>query len=579
MKKSFNFLVLFMTLFFVKITTLAETNYQVKLTANSVRFRSGASTSSSIITSLAQGSSYPLVNLEKYADDGGCSEGWYKIMVGTTEGYVCSLYTEVIQVEENTTGVATSECEKEMQAKGFPYSYWGKLCALKQAHPSWIFEALNTNLDWQSAVNAESACDLSYIYTTDSEYIDSSCVSKYSASSNWKPASQKAVAYYLDPRNFLTERYIFQFEYLHYNSNLSSVYKEGSAYILRNASVYNYHKDNGVYLNEIIDSAGSTTNVHPIFLSSRMLQELGSGTSEYDLYSGIYTGYDNAYYGFYNFFNIGVSDACATSNGVAYCGLNYAKNKGWDSPLSAISGASTIIADEYIAVGQYTDYLQKFNLVPTNISKLYVHQYMTNIAAPASEASSAYNTYSALNMLDASFLFYIPVFNNMDSTINNVDSGASNDNVDNSSVSTLSINTIVTSSGYGYTSKYLTNVKTNSDAAQIISDIEAVAGSGRVTIKDLNDNSITSGIVGTGFKIIISNNSTSEILSIVVKGDTSGDGIINALDLLQVQKYILGNYDLANEYAQAGDTSGDGTVNALDLLQIQKYILGIYSLN
>ena len=68
-------------------------------------------------------------------------------------------------------------------------------------------------------------------------------------------------------------------------------------------------------------------------------------------------------------------------------------------------------------------------------------------------------------------------------------------------------------------------------------------------------------------------------MSIVVKGDTSGDGIINALDLLQVQKYILGNYDLANEYAQAGDTSGDGTVNALDLLQIQKYILGIYSLN
>ena len=33
-------------------------------------------------------------------------------------------------------------------------------------------EALNTNLDWQSAVNSESECGLSYIYTTNIEYID-----------------------------------------------------------------------------------------------------------------------------------------------------------------------------------------------------------------------------------------------------------------------------------------------------------------------------------------------------------------------------------------------------------------------
>ena len=36
-----------------------------------------------------------------------------------------------------------------------------------------------------------------------------------------------------------------------------------------------------------------------------------------------------------------------------------------------------------------------------------------NIVAPASEASSSYNTYSNLNMLEANFVFYIPVFNNM----------------------------------------------------------------------------------------------------------------------------------------------------------------------
>ncbi|MDE6292140.1 MAG: dockerin type I repeat-containing protein, partial [Bacilli bacterium] len=62
----------------------------------------------------------------------------------------------------------------------------------------------------------------------------------------------------------------------------------------------------------------------------------------------------------------------------------------------------------------------------------------------------------------------------------------------------------------------------------------------------------------------------------VIYGDVSGDGKVNALDLLQVQKSILGSYDLTKEQRRAGDTSGDGKVNALDLLQMQKSILGSY---
>ena len=36
---------------------------------------------------------------------------------------------------------------------------------------------------------------------------------------NWVQASEAAVMYYADPRNFLTEDSIFQFELLTYNSN------------------------------------------------------------------------------------------------------------------------------------------------------------------------------------------------------------------------------------------------------------------------------------------------------------------------------------------------------------------------
>ena len=70
----------------------------------------------------------------------------------------------------------------------------------------------------------------------------------------------------------------------------------------------------------------------------------------------------------------------------------------------------------------------------------------------------------------------------------------------------------------------------------------------------------------------------TEVLEVIIKGDTSGDGVINALDLLQVQKNILGTYTLTGAYLEAADTSKDGVVNALDLLQVQKNILGTFEI-
>ena len=39
----------------------------------------------------------------------------------------------------------------------------------------------------------------------------------------WKGASEVAVSYYMDPRNFLYEDYIFQFEELGYNAELHTI--------------------------------------------------------------------------------------------------------------------------------------------------------------------------------------------------------------------------------------------------------------------------------------------------------------------------------------------------------------------
>ena len=62
--------------------------------------------------------------------------------------------------------------------------------------------------------------------------------------------------------------------------------------------------------------------------------------------------------------------------------------------------------------------------------------------------------------------------------------------------------------------------------------------------------------------------------TMIVNGDLSGDGAITILDLLQIQKYLLGDKKLTKEASLAADTSGDGKVTILDLLQVQKYLLG-----
>src|SRR5699024_9990258 len=126
------------------------------------------------------------------------------------------------------------------------------------------------------------------------------------------------------------------------------------------------------------------------------------------------------------------------------------------------------------------------------------------------------------------------------------------------SLSDLPINTIVTSSGYKYQSGYITGIAVGTDINTIKGAIESVSGYNTVVIMDSSGNEIQTGTVKTGMHLRITNASGSETLKIAIKGDTSGDGVINALDLLQVQKNILGIYTFSGEYKLAGDTSGDG---------------------
>lgn len=232
----------------------------------------------------------------------------------------------------------------------------------------------------------------------------------------------------MDPRNFLNEVRIFQFEdlsYDKYTDNLDAVEK-----ILYGTEFYNnkvsYLDSNGNTINmtekysDLILRAGRTSLVSPYHLASRIKQEVGPFLSHSSI-SGNVEGFK----GLYNFYNIGATSS-SEPMGAIKNGLRYARDANgastqtkekylipWNTKERSITGGGIFIGSSYINVGQNNIYLQKFDVIDHNGDGLFWHQYMTNVLAPYSESKSIYNGYIKSNLLDLPMNFVIPIYNNM----------------------------------------------------------------------------------------------------------------------------------------------------------------------
>ena len=229
----------------------------------------------------------------------------------------------------------------------------------------------------------------------------------------------------MDPRNFLNEVRIFQFEALSFSEHTNNL--DGVEKILYGTEFYNtkvsYLTSSGQTINmsekysDLILRGGQTSRVSPYHLASRIKQEVGPFLSHASI-SGKISGFE----GLYNFYNIGATSS-SEPMGAIKNGLQYAKDgKGaseatktkflipWNTKERAITGGAIFIGDSYINQGQDTVYLQKFDVTGES---LFWHQYMTNVLAPYSESKSIYTGYKNSNLLDIPMNFIIPIYNNM----------------------------------------------------------------------------------------------------------------------------------------------------------------------
>ena len=274
-----------------------------------------------------------------------------------------------------------------------------KLDAIKRERPGWKIRIMETGLDWNEVIRREGdglgRSPRSLVQGKYGEWIVSN---QTYDNGSWRAASDKAISYVMDPRNWLNPNNssILQFMQLSYfevsDENVKVALKDTFFDNMENA--------------RIINNVSRDYNINVFFVVARIIQEQGyKGSATWKM--------DSDGKSYYNPFNIN-----ASGNGVSEIiknALQRAKDKGWNTFEKGLRGGIEKIGTDYINEKQDTLYLQKFDV--ESKGTLYSHQYMQNIDAPRTEASILKSKMDKINgVLDNNVVLLIPVYNNMPAT-------------------------------------------------------------------------------------------------------------------------------------------------------------------
>ena len=407
---------------------------------------------------------------------------WYKIKYSGEDGYLVksdtnqqvltSAQAEKLRAIYANTNPFVYDEQFKNTLKLFPESYRLSLTYLHILEPEWDFEPFYTNISFEHAVAEQSEPENKNLvqFEDNSEYFERFAWMKKNDNlydgTNWYPANAEAIAYYMDPRNFLNYGGVWQFLDYRYSgekdsSGIRSIFA-GNEFLL---------KYSGTVL-----AAAKAEGILPEALASRISNEIriGDGVSiiakglihpdqnpltegkaspgflpkeeqvealEELMESGVISdkqkeiladlnngdaGYPEPKERFYNFLNIGAYPDTSKPMGALVNAARYAAGEfeqegssrynslqlPWTSPEKAIHGGAYFLAHDYINAGQSTPYLQKFDLVTASNS----HQYMQALFAAVNESDRLYTAWRDSSDSWGELKFLIPVYLNMPET-------------------------------------------------------------------------------------------------------------------------------------------------------------------
>lgn len=505
---------------------------------------------------------------------------WYQIV------FVYKGYTKVGYMRSDfITYIGDDRAyRKYLDEQGFPKSYQPYLRALYAASGGkWTFVAYKTGLGWKEALEMESTLGVSLIHRNYDPAQRSTAPGAYDSSTGewrqfepgWYAASRETVAYYMDPRSYLTDGTCIAFELL---SSNNAITRDQMKKVLG---------DCVWATDELIDEfiqAGKEANVSPIYLAVKARGEIGTGATKNA------TGYplsDGKKY--YNFFNIGAYGGSDPN----YNGILYAQKEGWDTSYKALLGGAKFISGSYIAKGQNTMFLQRFNFSKTNT---FGHQYATDITYAYMGGWDTYGSYAENNMLGVNLIISVPVLENMPAVTKLPTARYEDEYVDpepepepepepDPDPNPNPEPNPEPSERYDYVNElnlrlsdsYLSGFTLGTPVQSLISQIESVNKNATVTVTAGGEAVADSALVATGQVLTIQDAAGTYTYTCVVYGDINGDGHIGAADLLYVERHILGKLTLTGAAARAAMISSNH-IGAASLLRIERHILGTNSI-
>lgn len=555
--------------------TASAANMTGSCTADVLNVRSGAGTGYSKTGTVSYGDS--LTILSETTDSSGAK--WYKISCGNLTGYVSAAYVQL--TSSGSQGSSDADFESYMTKQGFPESYKPYLRKLHEQHPKWIFTAQKLGVDWNTALKEECVVGRNLVHSSalaswksmEKGAYDFNGGYWYGLDGSWVAASKEIIMYYMDPRNFLNDTYIFMFENQSYDPSYQT--ESGVKTILADTFMSGSYtcpdtKKKYTYSQTFMDAA-KKSGVSPYHLASRCRNEQGVNGAPQSL--GTVKGYEN----YFNFFDI---QAYATSTmTAAEMGCKYAKTTNptyllpWTNQYKSIVGGSIFLGTGYITKGQDTLYLQKFDMVDGG-NGLYYHQYMTCVFGQANEAISLKNAYSQ-DILNSAMEFKIPVYNNMPDKLcpKPTSSGDNNNYLKSLSVSGTSISPKFDKFTASYTAKVNAEVSFVTVNANPLGKSAKVSGKGKVSLKT-GENTVkvtctaASGVKRT-YTIKITRKAASQTLQ---QGDVNGDKYLTVVDALLMLRYNAGKTQLDSAQLKRADINGDGKVDVIDALTLLKKI-------
>ena len=397
---------------------------------------------------------------------------------------ICFILSVIMCLSVLPMTAFADDYESQLRQAGFTSKYIPALKVLHEKYPNWQFEAVQINLSLDDAVSQERKSHKQQLIQNISQnngkgyYCDcSKCYvnGKYvvQEGKTWVSASETAVRYYMNPVNFLDDRYIYQFETTDYEDYQTAT---GVEEILKGTWMHNSYIDGyspRTKYSAAIMTAAQESGVSAYYLAAKIVQEVGGSAPTATGASGK----NSTYPGIYNYYNIGAEtggldglkwasqkppannivntdnarlrDKPTTSGSSTVTRLPYGTavtildtvkgthdgfmwyyvsvngykgyirsdlvgniyNRPWTNPYSSIINGAKWIANNFTET-QNTGYFQKFNVHPASADR-FSHEYMANVQAAASESGLKYKAYSNGDVLSQPMKFIIPVYTNI----------------------------------------------------------------------------------------------------------------------------------------------------------------------